>query len=94
VLFITDTSALAALYILASGREVLPIGGFTGAIPEPTLAQIRSDFRVGRARLAIVPVVPPGNDQRVVWIRTHCRLVRIDPPALVRFGIYDCHNTA
>jgi hypothetical protein len=93
ILFITDTSAVAANYILTSGREVLPIGGFTGAIPSPTLRQIRADIDFGQVRLAIVPVDPPGNDPRIIWIRTHGRFVRIDPPAPVRFGIYDCHNT-
>jgi len=93
-LFITDTSAVASFYILASGREVLPIGGFTGAIPSPTLAQIRFDIDLGLARLAIVPVVPPGHDPRIVWIRANCQLVRLDPPAPVRFGVYDCLNAA
>jgi 4-amino-4-deoxy-L-arabinose transferase-like glycosyltransferase len=90
ILFMTDTSAVAAIYIFASGREVLPIGGFTGAIPEPTLRQIRTDIADGDVGLAVVPVVPPGHDPRIVWIRRHCRVIRIDPPAPVRFGVYDC----
>jgi hypothetical protein len=94
ILFVTDTSIVASAYILASGREVLPIGGYTGAIPSPTLAQIRIDIAFGQVRLAVVPVDPPGNDPRIVWIRTHCQLARLDRPATVRFGVYDCHNTA
>jgi 4-amino-4-deoxy-L-arabinose transferase-like glycosyltransferase len=90
ILFMTDTSAVAAVYILASGREVLPIGGFTGAIPEPSLRRIRSDIAAGLVRLAVVPVVPPGHDPRIIWIRQHCNLVRLDPPAPVRFGVYNC----
>jgi len=94
IMFLTDTSIVAAPYILASGLEVLPVGGFTGAIPSPTLRQIRIDIAFGRVRLAVVPVHPPGHDPRIVWIRTHCRLVRLDPPSAVRFAVYDCHNTA
>ncbi len=94
ILFVTDTSIVASAYILASGREVLPIGGYTGAIPSPTLAQIRIDIAFGQVRLAVDPVDPPGNDPRIVWIRTHCQLARLDRPATVRFGVYDCHNTA
>jgi hypothetical protein len=94
MLFMTDTSAVAAAYILASGREVLPIGGFTGAIPSPTLKQIRLDIAFHQVRLAIVPVAPPGHDPRIIWIRTHCRVVNVDPPATIRFGVYDCENTA
>jgi hypothetical protein len=93
-LFLTDTSAVAAPYILASGREVLPVGGFTGAIPSPTLRQIRYDIAVGQIRLAVVPVDPPGSDPRMAWIRTHCHLQRIDPPAVVRFGIYECDKAS
>ena len=90
ILFMTDTSAVASVYILASGREVLPIGGFTGAIPEPSLRQIRHDIASGLVGLAVVPVVPPGHDPRIVWIRRNCNLVRLDPPAPVRFGVYNC----
>ena len=93
ILFVTDTSAVAAAYILASGREVLPIGGFTGAVPSPTLRQIQVDIFDGRLRLAIVPVEPAGHDPRIVWIRDHCRVVSIDRPRPIRFGVYDCHNT-
>jgi 4-amino-4-deoxy-L-arabinose transferase-like glycosyltransferase len=92
ILFVTDSSAVASAYILASGREVLPIGGFTGAIPSPTLRQIQADIAFGAVRLAIVPVVPPGDDPRIVWIRTHCRLTRLDPPRAIRFGVYDCYD--
>jgi hypothetical protein len=33
-LFGTDTSGLAQDYILYSGREVLPIGGYLGNVPQ------------------------------------------------------------
>jgi hypothetical protein len=90
ILLMIDTSALAAPYILASGREVLPIGGFIGAAPAPTLAQIRFLVAFHRVRLAFVPVEPAGNDPRIVWIRTHCRQLELSPPATIRFGLYDC----
>jgi hypothetical protein len=92
ILFVTDTSAAAANFILASGREVLPIGGFTGAVPAPTLAQIRHDITTGRVIYAIVPVSPPGHDARIVWIRRHCHAAQIDRPAPVRFGLFNCSN--
>ena len=40
-LFATDTSGLAQNYILYSGREVLPIGGYLGNVPAPTRARCR-----------------------------------------------------
>jgi len=94
ILFATDTSAVASGFILASGKEILPIGGFTGAIPSPTLTQIRNDITSGQLDLAIVPVDPAGHDPRIVWIRRHCHVVSIDRPAPVRYGIYNCGSAA
>ncbi|HEY7946532.1 MAG TPA: glycosyltransferase family 39 protein [Acidimicrobiales bacterium] len=93
-LFLIDTSAVAAPYILASGREILPVGGFAGANPAPTLKQIRLDIAFGRVRFALVPVVPPGDDPRMVWIRAYCHNVGLDRSGRIRFGLYDCSNTA
>jgi 4-amino-4-deoxy-L-arabinose transferase-like glycosyltransferase len=66
----TDSSILAAPYILATGREILPIGGFQGGIPAPTLAQLQQYIDSGQVRAMLVPRV--SGDPRIVWIRTHC----------------------
>ena len=68
----TDTSGLAANFILYSGREVLPIGGFLGNVPAPALATLRADISRGYVRLFVLPVSPPGPDPRVRWIESHC----------------------
>ena len=49
----TQTSAVAADFIYATGYEVLPIGGFTGTIPSPTLGQLQADIRNRRFRTVI-----------------------------------------
>jgi hypothetical protein len=71
-LFGTDTSGLAQDYILYSGREVLPIGGFLGNVPAPTLATLQADISRGYVRGFVLPVSPPGPDPRVRWIESHC----------------------
>jgi hypothetical protein len=71
-LFGTDTSGLAENYILYSGREVLPIGGYLGNVPAPTLATLRADISRGYVRGFVLPVSPPGPDPRVRWIESHC----------------------
>jgi 4-amino-4-deoxy-L-arabinose transferase-like glycosyltransferase len=71
-LFGTDTSGLAQSYILYSGREVLPIGGFLGNVPAPTLAALQADISRGYVRAFVLPVSPPGPDPRVRWIESHC----------------------
>jgi 4-amino-4-deoxy-L-arabinose transferase-like glycosyltransferase len=68
----TDTSGPAANYILYSGREVLPIGGFLGNVPAPTLAALQADISHGYVRVFVLPVSPSGPDPRVLWIESHC----------------------
>jgi 4-amino-4-deoxy-L-arabinose transferase-like glycosyltransferase len=65
-----QTGYLASLYIDASGDEVLPIGGFDGTTPSPTLAQLRSDVANGVFHLIIVATTA---DPRMAWIAAHCR---------------------
>jgi hypothetical protein len=71
-LFGTDTSGLAQSYILYSGREVLPIGGYLGNVPAPTLATLQGDISRGYVRTFVLPVSPEGPDPRVRWIESHC----------------------
>lgn len=66
----TDSSILAAPYILATGREILPIGGFQGGIPAPTLTQLRRYVDSGQVRAMLIPSA--SSDPRIVWIRDHC----------------------
>jgi 4-amino-4-deoxy-L-arabinose transferase-like glycosyltransferase len=85
-LFGTDASGLAENYILYGGREVLPIGGFLGNVPAPTLATLRADISRGYVRVFVLPVSPPGPDPRVRWIESHC--TREPPPPNRRPGPY------
>ena len=78
-LFGTDTSGLAENFILYGGREVLPIGGFLGNAPAPTLATLRADISRGYVRVFVLPVSPPGPDPRVRWIESHCTRVPQPP---------------
>jgi 4-amino-4-deoxy-L-arabinose transferase-like glycosyltransferase len=66
----TDSSILAAPYILATGREILPIGGFQGGIPAPTLTRLQRYIDSGEVRALLVPRT--SDDPRVVWIHAHC----------------------
>jgi 4-amino-4-deoxy-L-arabinose transferase-like glycosyltransferase len=64
------TSAVAAGFISASGKEILPIGGFTGTIPAPTLHQLEEMIRTGKFHLALLI---GGHDPRLTWIASHCQ---------------------
>jgi 4-amino-4-deoxy-L-arabinose transferase-like glycosyltransferase len=69
-LMATQTAVLAAPFIWASGREVVPIGGFTGTIPEPTLATLQDLIQTGF--VATFLQSPTTTDPRLTWIARHC----------------------
>jgi 4-amino-4-deoxy-L-arabinose transferase-like glycosyltransferase len=85
IVFAIDTSQLAAPYILASGREILPIGGFEGGLPSPTLAQLRYYVSSGRLRAFLIPRA--SRDPRIVWVYRNCRRASSNKGELV---LYEC----
>lgn len=77
-LLAVQSSAVASVFAYPTGQEVLPIGGFTGTQPRPTLAELRADIARGAFHLVLAF---PGDDPRLVWIATHChRLDGAVPP--------------
>ena len=95
-LFGTDTSALAAPFILASGREVLPIGGYLGGAPVPTLATLQYDVSHGYVQLFLnMPIRPASPDPRVRWVESACRQLGVSNPLRpIQYGTYQCPITA
>ena len=89
-LFGTDTSGLAENDILYSGREVLPIGGYLGNVPAPTLPTLRADISRGYVRRFVLPVSPPGPDPRVRWIESHCTRPPPPPQRPVPYASFFC----
>jgi 4-amino-4-deoxy-L-arabinose transferase-like glycosyltransferase len=83
-LFGADTSGLAENFILYSGLEVVPIGGYLGNVPAPTLATVKADVRDSYVRLFVLPVSPAGTDPRVLWIESHCTRAARPPNSLPR----------
>ena len=68
-LMATQSAAVASVFA-ASGEEVLPIGGFTGTIPSPTLSQLQAGIRAGQFHLVLAN---SAADPRIAWIAAHCR---------------------
>jgi 4-amino-4-deoxy-L-arabinose transferase-like glycosyltransferase len=44
----------ASPYILYTGQEVMPMGGFTGSVPEPTLAHVKELVSSGQLRYFLI----------------------------------------
>jgi 4-amino-4-deoxy-L-arabinose transferase-like glycosyltransferase len=66
----------AAGYQLATGDPVMPIGGFNGSDPAPTLAQFQQDVRDGRVHYFIAGGGMPGGgsgtgQQIAAWVADH-----------------------
>jgi 4-amino-4-deoxy-L-arabinose transferase-like glycosyltransferase len=68
-LMAAQSAALPSLIIYDTGLEALPIGGFDGTTPSPTLAQLQADIRHGLFHLVWMA---SATDPRLRWITTHC----------------------
>ncbi|MGH2884806.1 MAG: hypothetical protein ACRDPA_19240, partial [Solirubrobacteraceae bacterium] len=87
----TQTSAVAAPFIYDSGREILPIGGFTGTIPEPSRAALFSMIRKGDFHIVIQ--APTVTDPRLLAVQRRCFPLSAAAPAAPgtpRFAVYYC----
>ncbi len=92
-LMATETSALAAPFIYYSGLEVLPVGGFTGTIPEPSLRAVEN--MIHKSDFHLVLQSPTTTDPTLVWISRHCLHVgnRTAPSSTgpgLRLAVYYC----
>lgn len=86
-----DTAALSDGQIMVTGREYMPIGGFGGSEPAPSLATLRSLVHSGRLRFFQVPITPPGQDPRTRWVRDNCtRQDSFHYGERVIIGVYRC----
>ena len=89
-LLATQTSAVAAPFIYDSGQEVVPIGGFTGTIPEPSLSRLQAMIAQGDFHLVIQ--APTVSDPRLVWVANNCFPLKPAAAASggLRFVAYFC----
>ena len=87
-LMATETSALAAPFIFDTGQEVLPIGGYTGTIPSPTLASLQA--RIDQGQFHLVIQSSTATDPRLVWIAQHCLALPQPAGAGGRYHLYYC----
>jgi 4-amino-4-deoxy-L-arabinose transferase-like glycosyltransferase len=88
----TGGATQAANFNLATGRSILPIGGYTGLIPTPSLPDIISLITQRQLRFAYID--PTASDPRMQWIAHTC--VPIRPHLFGTFPrpqssqLYDC----
>jgi 4-amino-4-deoxy-L-arabinose transferase-like glycosyltransferase len=68
-LLAAQSALLPSAIIYDSGLEALPIGGFDGTTPSPTLAQLQAAIRHGLFHLVWIS---SATDPRLLWLTTHC----------------------
>jgi hypothetical protein len=101
----TTSWSTAAPYIVASGQRVLPMGGFSGTVPEPTLTQFKQLVHSGQLKFVLVGaagrfgfgprsrVTAPGTVSATTrWIESTCTAV----PAVSALAgaLYQCPPSA
>jgi len=64
-----QSAALPSLIIYDTGLEALPIEGYDGTAPSPTLAALQADIRHGLFHLVWIA---SATDPRLRWIAIHC----------------------
>jgi len=62
-------AGLASRFIFHGGHSALPIGGLSGAFPEPSLAKLRAKVANGEFHLVLAV---PADDDRYAWIASRC----------------------
>ncbi len=74
----------ASSYIISTGQEVMPMGGFSGTVPEPSLAQVRQLVGSGQLRFFLLgggggPGQRGGSGSAVAqvarWVQATCSVV-------------------
>ena len=90
---VVESTIIAGPYILATGREFLPIGGYSGVVPSPTLAQFEHDVALGRVHRVTLATAPLSSSPVMRWVHGHGQRTKdgyFDPPAHTQFSVYLC----
>jgi hypothetical protein len=92
---VVETSYLASEYILASGHEFLPVGGYTGEVPVPTLHQFIHYIAEGKVKNVEAATQPLTRDPDLRWVVAHCEKSGSsrDPDARATFSFFICSPT-
>ena len=69
---VLESSWFASEDIFATGHEFLPVGGFTGEVPTPSLPQLINYVATGRVVAATAAVSPRSHNPDMIWIIGHC----------------------
>ena len=85
------SSAEASDYVAYGYTSILPVGGFTGNAPYPSVGQIQQLIKADKIFLAVLPDadVVTANDPRVQAVELLCQPYN-DTPASTPYVVYSC----
>jgi 4-amino-4-deoxy-L-arabinose transferase-like glycosyltransferase len=89
---VIETSGFAGNDILATGREFLSVGGFTGRVPAPPLSEFVRFVAAGRINRATLATKPLTRNPDLLWVRAHCQGESSYPlqGTTITFSVYNC----
>jgi 4-amino-4-deoxy-L-arabinose transferase-like glycosyltransferase len=88
-----ESTQKAGDFIMATGREYLPVGGFGGATPSTTLPDFKRLVAQGRVRHVSVVTSPLTNQPVLRWVVDHCANLGVtvrDPTAQATSTAFSC----
>jgi 4-amino-4-deoxy-L-arabinose transferase-like glycosyltransferase len=88
-----ETTQKAGDYIMATGREYLPVGGFGGATPSTTLPTFEHLVAEQRVRRVTVVTQPMTSEPDLRWVVQHCTdlgLTSYDKESHATSTMFDC----
>ena len=91
-----ETSGTTGYYIMATGREFLPVGGFSGRVPAPSLAAFKRLVAQGRIVRVTVATRPLTRTPDLRWVVAHCTrtpLSQYDNVAQVTRTVFECDTS-
>ena len=92
-----ETSAATGYSIMATGREFLPVGGFSGRVPAPSLPEFERLVAEGRVVRVTVTTRPLTRAPDLRWVAAHCTrtlVSRYDKLEQATKTVFECAHVA
>jgi hypothetical protein len=82
---------------MATGREFLPVGGFSGRVPAPSLPEFERLVAEGHVVRVTVTTRPLTRTPDLRWVAAHCTrtpVSRYDPLERATKTVFECAHVA
>ena len=88
-LFATTNATAAAPYVIATGKAVMALGGFTGSDPILTTAELATLAKEGKVKYFLISGRgaggPGGSSSLTTWIQHHSKLITVGGTQLYEY---------